>query len=438
MKLACQRRGLRLSLSLSLLAASACGEEFRSGTPSRDEQQVVQADAPSPDALPEPDPLDQAPQKGIPPQKLASKRLENQAPLKDPGDKPGPLAPRWSSAAPLPLRRGAALNLPRLAVEKAEIRQYEGSLGKHLPFSLELREGTESVGPRLRLVSQTNLNLLGKSVELRARHESAGFIVLWPDQRSYREVPENAVHSLLSERRVDASPFLPLEAEKNAPLPPLQLGERRARLLKNALVEMSWTVKMLPRSGGHLVCRLLMGLVRAQPTPQLCPVDALPLEASLAWREGATLSFELRGRKNIPETADRISRFNFPPALAIYKPGELPPFSLIVEDPSEAERWQGKQDLAQPTLPPSIFVLNQGGFPLLVEVDSSPAFWIFPGAERELHSSKGSLSLRVQQPLARLKAEAIQVKDGQKAAFDGEWTVLDEESQPPSVRNSSP
>ncbi len=165
---------------------------------------------------------------------------------------------------------------------------------------------------------------LPAGAELRGRGGTDGFAVVWPDGRSYRTIPSSALRSVLEERRADVLPSVPTTVKKvgsarrlGIPVDVVELGGRMGAVrLELARIEEVG-------AAGPTLCQLLLAMARVAPQSNPCEDGQLPVAARFAWKEGPGLEFvvtEVPTRVEVPRSA-----FWLPPALGIFKPGELPP-----------------------------------------------------------------------------------------------------------------
>ncbi len=192
-------------------------------------------------------------------------------------------------------------------------------------FRIDLLPKTNKKPARLNFEFQSRIAPFPSGTQLRSRADRSGFLVVWPNGRSYRVVPESALSALFRERRADVTPPLPTSVEKG--LPEKQLGKTaEVQLLKNSSVEVRILSIVAPESGGEQLCRLLLSIGRVARSAQFCRDDLLPVRVEFTFFDRKLSAiFQV---KQIEEVANmQGSRFLMPPQMPIFKPGELPPKS---------------------------------------------------------------------------------------------------------------
>jgi hypothetical protein len=190
-------------------------------------------------------------------------------------------------------------------------------------LSLHVLPETPRHAARLRVEFAGGTLPLPDGTEFVASSDAEGWLVVWPDHRSYRVVPSLALRSVLEERRVDRMPPLAVEV--------VALGVGRVLARETRRIQLSTvlgTVVLdmvdLPETGaaGTLACAFFLALLRAEPRPH-CAEGSLPVAARYVWHSGQ--AFEIGAQRLLPRTDYRTADFALPPRLGIFKPGELPP-----------------------------------------------------------------------------------------------------------------
>jgi hypothetical protein len=278
-----------------------------------------------------------------------------------------------------PPREGGLVELRgEFAWAEVEARSVE-----HPSFSaLPRRKGVPlATRPELRLLASpwghlaveltSPTHTLPAGTQLRARSDRWGHVIVWPDQRSYRVAPRGALRAVFNERRVDVAPLLPA--------PPRALGTARKfgyttsrRELTGPLGRLVLESALLPGAGtgGTLVCRFLLELGRIQSSAELCGPDEIPVEAHYFWERGGELLFRavaLQRHATWP-ASEGLESFEIPPAMPIFKPGELPPedSSLLWPPAVRAEFWGPEQGGAE------LLLTNPLDIPMFVVADRLP------------------------------------------------------------------
>lgn len=246
--------------------------------------------------------------------------------------------------------------------------------------STQREDGTTQRAVRQRVQLSGALFHLPEGTELRSRADRFGFIIVWPDGRSYRTVPRGALSSLLQERRVDVMPSF------EAIVPPAARLTRDGqefvvRKVQSPLGELELVASQQPEWGDstRLFCEMLVELVRVVANDEICRSGELPVEVKYKWASGG----ELRGTvAGVRRRADLDSSlFDLPPQMSIFKPGELPP--------DDEQPWQSR-------VASTLFPLHAGAtlsfknvleVPLLLMLDGIPARRLDPG--QEWHFSPG-------------------------------------------------
>jgi hypothetical protein len=228
---------------------------------------------------------------------------------------------------------------------------------------------------RARLVLSSNVWGLPRETELRGRSDVEGFIVVWPDDRSYRVVPQGALRALFEERRVDTMPLVPLQVEE------LGAGKRLGRPTRKIRAEgpvgaLRLDLVEVPESGieSGLLCDFFFGLIRAQTPAGVCEGGELPVFVDVESGGDASLQFSVSEMS--VRTDLRRALFLVPPELSIFKPGELPPGPSTLWD-----RDTMLQIVPLAADGPELRFFNHHEVPLFLILDSVPVSRIDPGGE---------------------------------------------------------
>jgi len=293
-----------------------------------------------------------------------------------------------------------SLSQPHLVVDGAKVQAWP-----QLTFEL-LRETPEQAA-RLRIVLSSGVFSLPEGTELRLRADRIGAVIVWPDGRSYRPLLPGTLPTLLSERRVDRLPFLPVTARELEPI--VKAGRSVARREIETVLgtaEMETTALGDLAYAAPLLCEVLLGMVRVSGTEELCPEGQLPLRLAVRWRDGGGFLFELLGYVQEPRL--ELDQQRIPPWLPIYKPGELPPRdSHLLPTQAWVEalglKAPGDPQLPRPTLqapaaaplkpgqppqellaPDEVLLRNSTDQPLIVMLNRYPFSWLDPGEQRSV------------------------------------------------------
>lgn len=235
----------------------------------------------------------------------------------------------------------------------------------------------------IRLVIDSHVWALPLGSELRGRVDVEGFILVWPDGRSYRSVAQGALRTLILEHRVDRMPLVTVELSE------LGRGRRLGRTTRK--VQASGPVGLLrldlaeaPELGMEslLLCDFFFGLVRAATPVELCRGGEIPVYVEMESKRGSRVQFtfaDVELRTDLPRQA-----FLMPPPLSIFKPGELPPSgSSLWPDEVFAQIFPP----GSPELP--LRFLNLRPVPLFLLLDGIPTSRIDPGGELTLLIGEG-------------------------------------------------
>lgn len=214
----------------------------------------------------------------------------------------------------------------RFVLPLAESRLQAGEDSEFLwpQVTISLLEELPEQTARMSLNWRTHTSWLPRGTELRMRADRLGTVVIWPDGRSYRQAPVGSLFALLSDRRVDRLP--PVESTLEE-LTVEQRGNRKWRRVEvsTSLGTAQLESVLLPELpyAAPLLCAFLAELMRVEARPELCAEGYLPLALSVEWKNGGHFKFEVTeydSKLNL-----ELGRFRIPPALPIYKRGELPP-----------------------------------------------------------------------------------------------------------------
>ncbi|HSC88503.1 MAG TPA: hypothetical protein VLC09_14570 [Polyangiaceae bacterium] len=247
---------------------------------------------------------------------------------------------------------------------------------------------------RQRLVLEGALFVLPEGTELRSRSDRIGALVVWPDGRSYRAVPEGALATLLQERRVDVMPTF--EAEVRS-FEPITRGERQLAMRKviSPLGELDLYLETVPELGEatQLFCDQLLGLLRAHRSAAACAPGELPIEARFAWPGGGELRATVTTQKRRTDLLG--SNWAMPPLMSIWKPGELPP--------DEERPWPGGVLASTGLASGSATATIENGWdvPMLLFLDGVPLARIEAQGELALAPTRVGLTYQARDFLGR-------------------------------------
>lgn len=378
--MACRVPSLVVSLAL-LLALASCRREDAAG-----EGRPGTAITPSPNARILPSPLPSvrgsavdAPADGRAEELAGAAALPN-APPQPPT--PFPVDGELPAERPPPRESGLFELRGEFVWGEVDARSLQMPLDAATNATLSRRKlGALATRPELRaLVSPwghlvieltSPTHALPAGTQLRARSDRWGHVIVWPDQRSYRVAPRGSLRAVFNERRVDVAPLLPgqVRAVGNA----RKLGHATTRReVTGPLGRMMLESALVPgaSTGGALVCRFLLELARIQTSAELCGPDEIPVEAHYFWERGGELVFRagaLQRHATWP-ASEGLESFELPPAMPIFKPGELPPEDSPLLWPSSArsELWGPEDGGAE------LLLTNPREVPMFVVADRLP------------------------------------------------------------------
>lgn len=252
------------------------------------------------------------------------------------------------------------------------------------PSSVQLQGETHRVAPLVsfhlvpesaRHVARVRVELaagtlpLPAGTEFVASSDAEGWLVVWPDHRSYRVVSASSLRSILEERRVDRVPLVSVEAT-NAGVGRLLTRDTRRMQFESAMGTLTLESAVVPELGsaGALACAFFLALLRADARPHCVP-GMVPVYARYQWAQDQVL--EIGALRLIPRSDYKTTDFSLPPRLGIFKPGELPPLDGRPEfHPTNV--WVAGE--ASTTWQ----VLNHHDVPLHFLVDGFPVAWLEP------------------------------------------------------------
>jgi len=222
---------------------------------------------------------------------------------------------------------------------------------------------------RIRVELAAGTLALPHGTEFVASSDAEGWLVVWPDHRSYRVVSASSLRTILEERRVDRMPLVPVEVTKLGVGRLLGRDTERMKIV-SSVGTLILESALVPELGGAgaLACAFFMALLRADPRPH-CADGLVPVHARYQWASDQWL--ELGALRLVPRSEYRTTDFSLPPRLGIFKPGELPPLEGRSRlDP--ASRWPEAEATA------TWQVVNHHDVPLYFLFDGLPIAWLEP------------------------------------------------------------
>lgn len=270
----------------------------------------------------------------------------------------------------------------------------------------ELRLAIDLSPTRMRVGLAGHGYVLPPNVEIRARADRYGHVVLWPadpeGHLSYRPLAPGSLRALLGERRFDVAPIAPAEIQLREEVGRrISIRTRRADVTTRA-AHASFEIGKLDAlgEGGVLLCRFLLDLMNAPPGTPICAFDELPVRVELRWTNNlGSLVFELTGalkRSDVP-----IASLLVPPSSAtlvgapmtttgitpMLSPQELA--ALHTQDVDLPPSTQpppapGAPAVPAPPLEPVLTVVNTSVELRVLYLDGVSALWAAPNARGEL------------------------------------------------------
>lgn len=239
---------------------------------------------------------------------------------------------------------------------------------------------------RMRLLLSSGSFPLPTNTELRARSDSLGHILVWPDGSKYRVLPPGTLRAMFSERRTDVTPLVAprVRAQDSGNL----LGHPTIkRSISTPTGELLLELASVPGAGaaGDLLCRLLLELIAAAPDVPVCEDGGIPLRAEFKWPGGGSFAFDATGllRRQDLATGDLY----FPPAAAQFT-RELPPQAsgvlLSQTDLAELRRRAvpGKEPSPPGAPGEGLLLVNRTDALRYVLLDGVPIAWVRPQREQ--------------------------------------------------------
>jgi hypothetical protein len=166
---------------------------------------------------------------------------------------------------------------------------------------------------RMSLVFESDAFPLPRGSALLARHDRKGHLLVWPDESSYRVVPEGALRALFREHRVDVTPALSPLVE------PGRNGHRfdsDTEVVDLTTAHGKLHLEQLPVQdlgfGGALLCRFLLDFIAATPPNEVCRDDTIPVHALYDFEPKGELEFSV---VSLRRKADTTASVTGPPVV---------------------------------------------------------------------------------------------------------------------------
>ncbi|MDP8999613.1 MAG: hypothetical protein M3O46_05820 [Myxococcota bacterium] len=238
--------------------------------------------------------------------------------------------------------------------------------------------------------------VLPQGTQLRARVDRYGHLVVWPGESTYRVAEPGALRALLGERRLDVAPLSAADVRPSGEgARRLNMHTRRVEVstrAANATLELASLRDAA--DGGVLVCRMLLDLMSASPSTEVCGSDDVPLHAELRWTTQGALAFDVTSivrRADLP-AIDLAA----PPASATFEAGSPPAAAgeTLVTKADLAAFRNAPVDVAaasprdaQPLPPESgLVVINSSDELRIAWIDGVAVAWVAPGGREWLSS----------------------------------------------------
>ncbi|HEX6763949.1 MAG TPA: hypothetical protein VF103_00695 [Polyangiaceae bacterium] len=259
---------------------------------------------------------------------------------------------------------------------------------------------------RMRFVLASPNFLLPEGTELRARAESLGHLVVWPNGARYAVVQAGALRALLNERRADTEPLTHAKASAAGEGQNLGFATEKSRFV-TSFGRLDLEQARVPGSGtgGALLCRFVLEIAGIHPDSAACAPELVPVRAEYAWASNGRLSFEVTTLQRA--AALTPDAFAFPPSSAEYRIGELPaaPRSVLAARAdlrairNKPSAGAESRDAGAPK--EGLLVVNPGDLNGYVLVDGVPVAHVEPrGSDILLDLISGSYALQARDFLA--------------------------------------
>lgn len=251
-----------------------------------------------------------------------------------------------------------------------------------LAFAIELAPA------RMRLVFGPGF-IIPAGIELRARRDYYGFLLLDRTGEAYRVLAPGALRALFGERRVDVSP-LSTSGQTNAGEGTKRLGLRTRKVeittrAAKATVELARVPEL--GEGGVLLARVILDLISAPPQTSLATTDEIPLHAELHWTTHGGIVFDVTSLAR--RTDAPVATLLAPPPEASFRLAPLASVAgeLVLTPTELAALHTGPVDLqsaapAQGTLN----VYNATDAPRVLWLDGVRVGWVAPDTRLSIPS----------------------------------------------------
>lgn len=257
---------------------------------------------------------------------------------------------------------------------------------------------TLSPAGRLRLVVASSTFAVASGVEIRARADRFGHVVVWPDQRSYRVLQPGTLRAFLNEGRADVLALG--QATISNPKAGSAFGHQTTTLvLGTDLGRLTLTQAYIAGSaaGGLMLCRFLIELASGEPQSPACAPELVPLRADYVWTDGGRVSFEVTSLQRLTELDVELIRT--PPRAPHFKADLLPLAESRTLLGASDLRALHKRDAppgkdAGPSTP-GLHLTNHADVPSFALLDGIPVAYLAPHHTLTLASLRpGSYAIR--------------------------------------------
>ncbi len=244
---------------------------------------------------------------------------------------------------------------------------------------------------RVRVQIASGAWLLTEGWQLRSRADRYGYVLVSPDETTYRVLAPGALRALIGERRLDVAPVAAAEITMN--------GESGRRLgMKTRRVDVSsrsakatFEIARVDGLGeaGQMLGRALLDLMSAPPSTPLIATDELPLHAELRWTTRGGLVYDAVSLSKRADLA--LASLTVPPTSAAFSSDPLPnqPSGTFLTQSEITGLHTTAVEVGPTPLPPgdshATLTLGNATDQLRVAwVDGVPAAWVLPRGRVDL------------------------------------------------------
>lgn len=256
-------------------------------------------------------------------------------------------------------------------LEPDEVTQLRASLARSLTIELTTTD-------RMRLQLASNGFPFPESTSFLARRDREGYLLLWPDETTFRIVPSSALRALFRERRLDVTPTLAasVEVAKKGSRFELPTEVLKVQTAHGELDLEQGRAAGLGASGG-LLCGFLLEFIAAS-TEGVCRDDAVPLRAHFKFNPSGELTFSVKTLKRREDSAS-LPVLVPPPGAQLVRSG-LPEREVGLL--GGARRSALKPESADPVV--ALSLQNPGPLAGYVLIDDTPIAYLGPRAVARL------------------------------------------------------